>query len=124
MSAPTPGLPRSMLVRRACAGALFTIAVLQLVWHGWLFPPAVLPLTIVLSLAVGPLVVAGLVGLQDGGRGLLVGGIFCLFYLSHGVMEAWAAPAERALALTEALLAFAVLMGLGVAAVAAKRERR
>lgn len=124
MSAPSSGLPTSVLVRRACAAALFAIAALQLFWHGWLFPPAVLPLTIVLSLAVGPLLIAGLLGLQNGGRGLLVGGIFCLFYLSHGVMEAWAAPAERPLALTEAVLAFAVLMGLGVAALAAKRERQ
>lgn len=124
MSAPTAGVPASVRVRHACAGALVAIAALQLLWHGWLFPPAVLPQTVVLSLAVGPLVIAGLVGIRDGGRGLLVGGIFCLFYLSHGVMEAWAAPAERALALIESLLAFGVLIGLGVAAIAAKRERR
>lgn len=92
--------------------ALAAQGLLQLCWHGWLYPPATLPLWLVLGIALLPLAALAPAALHSRRRALLVGGIVSLLYFSHGVMEAWSSPDERGLALLEILCALGAIFGL------------
>ena len=96
------------------------LAALQVVWHGWLLPPQVLPVALVLAITLVPLLLP-MLALRQPRRALLWVGILALFYFCHGVAEAWSAPAERALALVEIALTVLLiaLLGAGV-----RRPRR
>lgn len=110
---------------RAVAVTCFLALVgLQLAWHLWLAPPIVFPLAFVLGLALGPLVVAGIVMLANLGRGLFWAGFAALGYFSHGVMEAWTTPEIRALAHVEWLLATMLIVAVGAAGLAERRAAR
>lgn len=100
------------------------LIALQLAWHLWLAPPRSLPMAFVLGLAVGPLLVAGLVMLADVRRGLFWAGFFALAYFSHGIMEAWSSPAIRLLAHAEWLLSTVLVVAVGAAGLAARKEAR
>lgn len=113
-----------MNARAAGAAALFALAALQPLWHGWIAPPTVLPLALVLAVAMLPLLLAVFVWSRNRPRGLIVGGTFSLFYFCHGVMEAWSEPRVRALALAECVLVLVLVGAIGWAALAEKRARR
>lgn len=110
--------------RRLSLAALLALLALQLAWHLWLFTPTVLPPLLVIAVASAPLLLALLACAHELRFGLLLGGIISLFYFSHGVMETWADPATRALALTEAILAVIQIGALTAAAVVERRARR
>ena len=99
------------------------LAALQIAWHAWLQPPQRLDTTLVLVVALLPLALPLLAFRRGPRRMLLWAGIVALAYFSHGVMEAWAAPAVRGLALAEALLAALLIGALGSVAVVEKRAR-
>jgi uncharacterized membrane protein len=88
------------------------LALLQLAWHGWLFPPRTVPVWLALALAVVPLLLP-LLALRNLRRALLWTGILSLFYFCHGVAEAWSAPGERALAWLEIVLTVLLIGTLG-----------
>lgn len=88
------------------------LTVLQLAWHGWLFPPQHMPLVGVLALTVVPLLLP-LLALGNVRRALLWVGILSLFYFSHGISEAWSAPDQRVLALVEIALTLTLIGTLG-----------
>lgn len=111
-------------LRRLSLACLAALPVLLLAWYGWWFPPTALPAGLVLGVALAPVALALAACAYELRFGLLLGGIFGLFYFSHGVMEAWTLPAERLPALLLAALAAAQIMLLGAAAVAEKRARR
>jgi uncharacterized membrane protein len=111
-------------LRRLSLACLVALPVLLAAWYGWWFPPQALPVAVVLAVALAPLALALAACAFELRFGLLIGGIFALFYFSHGVMEAWASPAERLPALLLALLAAAQIVLLGAAASAEKRARR
>jgi len=46
-------------------------------------------------------------------RGVLIGGMTCLFYFSHGVAELWSGASPRWPALAETALALLVVLALG-----------
>lgn len=96
------------------------LALLQVVWHGWLFPSQAIPLGWVLALTVGPLLLP-LFAIRDVRRALLWVGILSLFYFCHGVAEAWSAPAQRGLAVFEIVLTLLLIGALG-AGVRARRS--
>ena len=100
--------------------AWFALIALQLVWHAWLVPPQTIPLWLVLALTVLPLLLP-LLALRDLRRALLWVGILSLFYFCHGVAEAWSAPAERLLAITEITLTLLLIGALGAGV---RRKRR
>lgn len=100
------------------------LALLQLAWHGWLHPPVRVPIAVVLSIALLPLALPLLAWRRGPRRMLLWAGIAALAYFSHGVMEAWASPAVRGLAVLEALLAVVLVAALGSVAIVEKRARR
>lgn len=85
------------------------LALLQIIWHAWLIPPARMPIAVALATALLPLAIP-LLYWRTPARALLLAGMVALFYFCHGVAEAWAAPRERALAWIELLLAVAVIL--------------
>lgn len=85
------------------------LALLQLAWHAWLFPPQGTPLAAALALALLPLALP-LAYWRTPRRALLLAGMIGLFYFCHGVVEAWAAPRERALAWLEILLVVVLVL--------------
>jgi uncharacterized membrane protein len=99
------------------AWALLT--VLQVLWHGWLFPAQSMSPMLVLALTVVPLLLP-LFALRDVRRALLWVGILSLFYFCHGVSEAWSAPRERWLAWLEIGLTLTLI---GVLGAGVKRRR-
>ena len=88
------------------------LLMLQLLWHGWLFPPQQLSRWLLLAFTVVPLLLP-LFAIRDVRRALLWVGILSLFYFCHGVAEAWSSPAERALALAEIILTVGLIAALG-----------
>ncbi len=114
----------SARLRGLSFACLAGLVLLHLGWHLWWVPPVALPLVLVLGLATAPAALALLACAFNLRDGLLIGGIFALGYFCHGVMEAWAAPAERIPALLEVLLASGQIVLLAAAALAEKRERR
>lgn len=95
------------------------LTVLQLVWHGWLFPAQTMPPMLVLAITVIPLLLP-LLAIGDVRRALLWVGTLSLFYFCHGVSEAWSAPGERWLGWLEILLTLALI---GVLGAGVKRKR-
>ena len=88
------------------------LAVLQLLWHGWLLPPQGMPVALVLAITLVPLLLP-LAALRQPRRALLWAGILALFYFCHGVAEAWSSPVERALAVAEIVLTLLLIGTLG-----------
>jgi len=107
MSATPAARAQSALLLGALA--LFALLVLQLAWHAWLFPGS----RSGLALAMLPLLPGLLIGMRNLRRGVLVGGIVCLFYFCHGVSELWSTREVRWLALGEVALSLAVIGALG-----------
>lgn len=104
----TPILPTYRVGLAAWAALL----VLQLAWHGWLYPPQQMPTMLVLGLTVIPLLLP-LLALRDVRRALLWVGILSLFYFCHGISEAWSAPGERWLGWLEIVLTVTLIGTLG-----------
>lgn len=100
------------LEQRVGLSAWAALTVLQSVWHGWLFPSTSLPMWLVLTVTVVPLVLPVL-ALRDARRALLWVGILSLFYFCHGVAEAWSSAAERWVALAEVALTLLLIGTLG-----------
>lgn len=101
-----------MNARRVGFAAWALLAALQIAWHGLLLPPTQIPVAIALGFALLPLALP-LLAIRRPPRALLWAGLVALLYFCHGVMEAWSAPAERGLALTEAALAVLLILALG-----------
>lgn len=114
MSAPIPTAYRIGLVAWAA------LVVLQLIWHGWLFPAQTMPVLLVLAITVIPLLLP-LFAIRDVRRALLWVGILSLFYFCHGIAEAWSSPDERWLGIIEIILTLVLIGTLGAGV---KRKRK
>jgi uncharacterized membrane protein len=88
------------------------LLALQIVWHAWLFPPALMSIWLVLAITVVPLLLP-LFALRDVRRALLWVGILSLFNFCHGVSEAWSSPGARWLAIVEIVLTVLLIGTLG-----------
>lgn len=88
------------------------LLLLQLLWHGLLFPARHMPVWLVLAFTTVPLLLP-LLAIRDVRRALLWVGILSLFYFCHGVAEAWSSSDERWLALTEIVLTVGLIVMLG-----------
>lgn len=88
------------------------LMLLQLLWHGVLFPARQMPVWLVLAFTTVPLLLP-LLAIRDVRRALLWVGILSLFYFCHGVAEAWSSSGERWLALTEIVLTVGLIVMLG-----------
>lgn len=96
------------------------LTVLQVVWHAWLFPPQQMPIWLVLTITVIPLLLP-LLAIRDVRRALLWVGILSLFYFCHGIAEGWSSSSERWLALAEIVL---TLLLIGTLGAGVKRQQR
>ena len=107
---------------RAGISALVGMLALEVLWHAWLYPPDNHRLSM-LALTALPLLLSLGIGLRNRRRGLLVGGMVCLAYFSHGVSSTYSEPASRALALIEIGLSLVVIGALGWDARGYKRKK-
>jgi uncharacterized membrane protein len=107
----TPRAPILTVYRIGLLGWALLL-LLQLTWHGWLFPPHQLSRWLVLACTAVPLLLP-LFAIRDVRRALLWVGILSLFYFCHGVAEAWSSPGERWLAIAEIFLTTGLIAVLG-----------
>lgn len=107
------------------ATALLVLALLGLqpVWYLWLAAPQVLPPLFATVLMMLPILPAALLLLLRRPSAGLWAGIAALFYFSHGVMEAWANPEVRGLALLETALALALVFTVSWPGLKARRRQ-
>ncbi|MCI1710435.1 MAG: DUF2069 domain-containing protein [Chiayiivirga sp.] len=99
---------------RARSLARFGLVVLVgliLAWHGWLAPPADVPVAFALGLHLMPLLPALWLLLRNDRRSTFFGALGALILFCHGVSEAWASPATRVLASSEVALCLVVIGG-------------
>lgn len=87
-----------------CRWSLLGLLALQLVWFGWLHPSPSLSTAVVIGLTAGPLLLALMLAWQLRARALVIAGLVLLIYFAVGVMEAWANPSVRWLALLQVAL--------------------
>lgn len=106
-------IARALAPLRVGMLALLALLLLQIIWHAWLLPPAPSRLLPTLSLALLPLLPGLWTCLADLRRGVLIGGIVCLFYFCHGVGAAFGDAAARWLGLGEIALTLVVIAALG-----------
>ena len=92
------------VARRWCALGAAALAVLQVLWHGWLAPPASHP-WLVLVLSVLPLLPALVLFARRHPRAPYWAAVAALLYFCHGIMEAWADRTVWPLGVAEAALA-------------------
>lgn len=95
---------------RLAAAATVALAALQFAWHGWLAPPVSVEPWLLAAVFASPLLPALWLLARRHARAPLVGALAALLYFCHGVMIAWAAPAERGLALVETALATVLIV--------------
>jgi len=105
----TPPIPRAYRIGLVAWAAL---VLLQLAWHGWLFPAQLIPVWLVLLLTIVPLLLPLLALRRDVRRALLWVGILALFYFCHGIAEGWSSSSERWLALLEIVLTLLLIGAL------------
>lgn len=100
-----------LLSRGLVLGGYFGLLTLLLLWFTWLARPTQMPVSVVLLIFVGPLLLPL--------RGLLYQrsythawtAFLVLIYFIHGVVEAWANPTERGLASLEIFFSMMLFSG-------------
>jgi len=85
--------------------AILVLLGLHLAWRLWLAPSASAPAWAMALFFTLPLLPAVVLALAGHRKAPFWGALAALLYFCHGVMEAWATPAVRGLALAEAGLA-------------------
>ncbi|HZP66029.1 MAG TPA: DUF2069 domain-containing protein [Rudaea sp.] len=93
--------------------ALVALLAFELAWHAGFAAAPGTRFWPTLALATLPLVPALWIARANLRRGVLVGGIVCLFYFSHGVSALYGDSGVRAAAGVEIALATAVIAVLG-----------
>jgi uncharacterized membrane protein len=89
---------------RYAAFGIFALLGLQLLWHGYLFPPTSAPVWLICAVFLLPILPAAVMAVRRHRHAPFWGAVAALLYFSHGLMEAWATPDERGPALAEAAL--------------------
>ena len=108
-----------MSSKRLLMIALFGLAVLFGLWY--VRGPHALAALVVLVLLALLLAIAAWRGWKRAG---FVGGVFALFWFSHGVMVAWSEPSERVFALIEVVLALMVVYASSIDGMRARFGRK
>ena len=96
-------------LRRLVLTSYFSLLLLTVVWHTWLFPSVYFPISLVLMVTALPLLLP-LRGLLHGRpRSHIWAALLSLLYFTHGVGEAFASPQQRWLGLLEILLSLTLV---------------
>jgi len=103
--------------------ALLLLAILQIAWHAWLAPPPAARFWPTLAVAVLPLLPALWTSMRNARRGLVIGGMVCLFYFCHGVATVYGDADVRVQAFAEIALSLLVICASGWDARGYKRKR-
>ena len=105
--------PRTFGVMHVGCAALVALALLQILWYGWLTPRTGTSAWPLVALTVVPLLPGLWICRHNLRRGVLIGGIVGLFYFCHGVVIAWGVADQRVQGLTEIVLSLIVIGTLG-----------
>ncbi|HWS77076.1 MAG TPA: DUF2069 domain-containing protein [Thermomonas sp.] len=108
-----------MNARRLLVLALVALAVLFGLWY--VRGPHALAALVVLVLP--PLLLA-IAAWRGWARAGFIGGVFALFWFSHGVMVAWSEPGQRLPALVEIALALAIVYASSIDGIRARFGKR
>jgi uncharacterized membrane protein len=100
--------PASSAALRVGAGALLALLIVQLAWHAWWTPTS----RATLALSVLPLLPPLWLSLYKLRRGVLIGGIVCLFYFCHGIVALRSDAVWRIFAAIEVMLCLVVIATL------------
>lgn len=100
-----------MIARRIAATAILALVALALLWHLWWLRPERVPAWFAALLHAAPMLPAAVLVLLRKRSAAFWGALGALITFSHGVMEAWTAPAARIPALIEVVLSLAVVLG-------------
>lgn len=111
-----------MTALRLGLGALLALLLLQVAWHGWWMPAVPTRYWPTLAVAVLPLLPGLWTALGNLRRGVLIGGIVCLFYFCHGVSTLYSDAAARVPAAAEIMLSLLVIGASGWDARAYRRK--
>lgn len=98
------------LARRYALPGTTALLLLQPLWHGLLLPPASGGGWLLATLFALPLLPVAVLALRRHPRAAFSAAVTALLYFSHGVMEAWADPRARPLALLESGLALSLVV--------------
>ena len=109
--------------RNAALGIVAMIA-LQFFWHSFLLPPALSSRWLIAGLFALPMLPAMILLLRKHRRAAFWGAVAALFYFSHGVMEAWANPPARLLAIAESALSVWLVVSASWDGLSARRAAR
>jgi uncharacterized membrane protein len=108
-----------MTSKRLLMFALLALAVLFGLWY----MRGAHALAALVVLVLPPLLLA-IAAWRGWARAGFVGGVFALFWFSHGVMLAWSEPSQRAFALIEVLLALVVVYASSIDGMRARFGRK
>jgi len=95
---------------RRSAIFIFALLAWQLLWHGYLHRPISAPVWLIAGLFALPILPAALMTVRSHRHAPFWGAVAALLYFSHGLMEAWADPDARVLALIEAALSAGLIV--------------
>ena len=104
-------MKRSQFYRRLALFSYFALLILLMLWFTWLAPSKTIPTSLMILFGIGPLMFPL--------RGLLYGKTYTyawssfliLVYFIHGVVEAYADPQVRLLAMIEIILSCLFYVG-------------
>lgn len=112
--------------RRIAGVCIFALLALQWLWHAWLAPPLLAAPVMMAAAFSLPILPAAVLFAFGHRQAAYWGALAALLYFTHGVMLAWASPAERGLAIAQTLLSIALVLSSsweGVRARMLKRKR-
>lgn len=99
------------LARQVTLASWFGLFALTLSWVTMFAESPRIPVSLMLIVYVGPLLIP-LRGLLNANiRAHIWTTLLVLFYFIHGIVEAWASPAERWLAVTEIIFSVTLFIG-------------
>ena len=112
------------LSQRHAALGIVAIFALQFFWYGFLLPPALGSRWLIAGLFALPMLPAMILLLRTHRRAAFWGAVAALFYFSHGVMETWANPPARFLAIVESALSVWLVVSASWDGLSARRTAR
>ena len=101
-----------------------SLLALQIVWHAWLFPPMSAPPWLITALFALPLLPSTWMLIRRDRHAPFWGAVAALLYFCHGLMEAWATPDVRWLALTETALSVLLIFAASWGGLKARFARK